>query len=93
MTKSGVEHLAQHPAWKTKRPKSRLKLSPRQKERAHKRDAREVAHRVSEAVTKIYLSLSLCECGDEVPDHANCRAAIKLQLRRIHEAIGNIASE
>lgn len=93
MTKSGVEQLAQHPGWKTQRPKSKLRLSPSQKERAHRRQAREVARRVSEAVTKIYLSLSMCECGDGVSDHANCRAAIKRQLRRIHEALGNIPSE
>jgi hypothetical protein len=93
MAKSGVEYLAQHPGWKTQKPASKLRLSPRQKNRAHKRDAREVARRVSEAVTKIYLSLSMCECGDEVSDHANCRAFIKLQLRRIHEAVGNVASE
>jgi|HubBroStandDraft_2_1064218.scaffolds.fasta_scaffold24770_1 hypothetical protein len=46
--------------------------------------------RISNAVTKIYLFLSMCEHGDDFPDHKTCRSAIKTQLRRIHKALGNI---
>lgn len=55
--------------------------------------SRDDGRRVSEAVTKIYLSLSMCECGDEVSGHVNCRAAIKLQLRRILKALGYVFAE
>jgi hypothetical protein len=49
--------------------------------------------RISDAVTRIYLFLSMCEHGDDSPDHNTCRSAIKTQLRRIHEALGNIPSK
>jgi hypothetical protein len=49
--------------------------------------------RISDAVTKIYLFLSMCEHGDDSPDHNTCRSAIKTQLRRIHEALGTVSPE
>ena len=49
--------------------------------------------RTSNAVTKIYLSLSMCEHGDDSPDHNTCRSAIKTQLRRILEVLGKVSPE
>lgn len=48
---------------------------------------------ISNAVTKIYLSLSMCEHGDDSPDHKTCQSALKTQLRRINEALGKVSSE
>ena len=49
--------------------------------------------RISDAVTKIYLFLSMCEHADDSPDHNTCRSGIKAQLRGIHEALGTVSPE
>lgn len=42
---------------------------------------------IADAVTKMYLSLSMCEHGNHHPEHAECRATLKKHLRTIREAL------
>jgi hypothetical protein len=48
---------------------------------------RQITRDVKDAVTKIYLSLSMCEHGDDFSDHENCRLVIKKRLGRIQNAL------